>query len=64
MKKSNEIKVVKKATLTINIIVFITTFIGFYIQNIYLLYFNMGMLIVLMIMLVLVIILDSERNDN
>lgn len=60
MKKSNEIKVVKTAVVIINLIALITTGISFYIENIYMLYFNMGVLSVLMIMLMLVLILDSK----
>lgn len=69
MKKSNEIKIVKTAILIINTLALITTGISFYIENIYMLYFNMGMLSILLLLLILIIILDQnnrneEENDN
>lgn len=69
MKKRNEIKIVKTAVVIINTIALITTGISFYIEDIYMLYFNMGMLSVLLLLLVLIIILDQnnrkeENNDN
>ena len=64
MKKSNEIKIVKRAILIINTIALITTAIAFYTENIYMLYFNMGILSVLLFLLLLIVVLDSKRREK
>lgn len=69
MKEYNSMNFVKNAILIINIIVILMSLIGLYIGNVYLLYFNMGMLSVLLLLLILTTILYEhnykvERKKN
>ena len=62
MKKYNPMKFVKNSILIINVIVILMSIIGFYIENVYLLYFNMGMLSVLLLLLILITILYEHNK--
>lgn len=62
MKKYNPMKYVKNSIIIINIIVILMSFIGLYIGNVYLLYFNMGMLSELLLLFILITILYEHNR--
>ena len=62
MKKYEPMKYVKNAILIINIIVILMSLIGLYIGNVYLLYFNMGMLSELLLLFILITILYEHNK--